>query len=481
MFSEKQTTMKKSLFIFLSFLLFGAAFSQTAGWTLQQCIDQALKNNISIKQSEVSMQISEVNATQAKANILPSLNAGANHTYNIGKNIDRYTNTFANSTVLSQNFYLSSQITLWSGMSQYNNIRQTQYNYLASKENLEQLKNDVSLNVATYFLQVLYNDELMKVAQFQVKISKEQLERTEKMAEAGTVAKSSVFDIKAQLANDEYTFVSAQNSYNIALLNLKQLLYLDSMNSFAIQRPDLDVVSADLMSMKVSDIYQTSLKTQHKIKSAEYSMLSYEKGLAIARGRISPTINFNASIGTGYSGLSKEIVSTSYNGSLEQTPYITSGGQFVYQPGFDIVTRNTPFADQFKNNVNKSVGFSLSVPLFNGLSTYSSIKNAKLQMLNSKYNYDLTKQQLYKTIAQAYADAQASLNKYTAAKSAYDAANTAFMYTEQKYNVGAINAFDYSTAKNRLLKSQADVLNGKFDYIFKLKVLDYYQGKPLTL
>ncbi|MFL5752104.1 MAG: TolC family protein [Bacteroidia bacterium] len=471
--------MKKTFFAVLGFFAFTTSFSQT-GWTLQQCIDQAIKNNLSIKQSEITSQMSEVNLRQSEAGILPSLNAGATHTYNIGKNIDRYTNTFANSTVLSQNFYLSSQVTLWSGMAQYNNVRQNDYSYRATKENLEQMKNDVSLNVASSYLQVIYNGELMKVAESQVKISKEQLDRTEKMAEAGSVAKSSVYDIKAQLANDEYTYISTQNSYNIALLNLKQLLYLDTVNNFSIARPDLEVLSGDLMSLKVSDVYQEALKNQHSIKSAEYTMMSAEKGLAAARGKISPTLNFNASIGTGYSGLSKKVISASYNGTLEQTEYVTSGGQFVYTPGVDVITQKTPFTEQFKNNVNKSVGFSLNVPLFNGLSTYSTVKNAKLQMLNSKYAYDLRRQQLFKTIAQAYADAQASLNKFVAAKAAYDAANTAFTFTEQKFNVGAISAYDYSNAKNRLLKSQADVLNGKFDYIFKLKVLDFYQGKPLT-
>jgi outer membrane protein len=472
--------MKKIFFIILTGLSAKFALAQT-GMTLQQCIDQALKNNLSIKQSEINVQMNGVSADQAKAGILPSLNGGATHTYNIGKNIDRYTNTFANSTVLSQNFYLSSQVTLWSGMAQYNNIRQSEYAYKASKETLEQLKNDVSLNVATYFLQVIYNEELMKVAQNQVKITKEQLDRTEKMAEAGSVAKSNVFDMKAQLANDEYTYVSTQNSYNISILNLKQLLYLDSVNNFSIARPDLEVMPADLMSLKVSDIYQEALRNQHRIKSAEYTMMSSEKSLAAARGKVSPTISFSASVGTGYSGLAKTV--TGYESTGLYNVYATSNGTPIVDPTeivFPSGYVNTPFKDQFKNNVNKSIGFSLNVPLFNGLSTYSTVKNAKLQMLNSKYSYDLNKQQLYKTIAQAYADAQSSLNKYTAAKAALDASGTAFTYTEQKYSVGAISAFDYSTAKNRLMKSQADVLNAKFDFIFKLKVLDFYQGKPLT-
>ncbi len=447
-------------------------------WNLQQCIDHALKNNISLKQAEINTEINEINYIQSKAAILPSLNGGANHTYNIGRTIDRYTNTFANSNILSQNFYLSTQITLWSGLSQYNNIKQNQYASLASRETFEQQKNDLALNVATSFLQVVYNKELMSVAQFQVKISKEQLERTEKMADAGSVAKSVVYDVKAQLANDEYTFTSTQNNYNLSLLGLKQLLNLDSLNNFDIEKPDLDAAGTNLLNLNVSDIYQTALKNQHNIKSAEYGMMASEKGLAVARGRISPTLSFGGSIGTGFSGLAKEVVSTQYAGL---NPIgITSAFDTVYAPSYDIITRKKAFADQFKDNINKSLGFTLSVPLFNGLQTYSSIKTAKLQMLNSRYTFDLRRQQLYKTIAQAYADAQASLNKLAAAKTANAAAQESFNYTQQKFNVGAISSFDFNTAKNRLLKSQADMLNAKFDYIFKIKVLDFYQGKPLT-
>ena len=158
----------------------------------------------------------------------------------------------------------------------------------------------------------------------------------------------------------------------------------------------------------------------------------------------------------------------------------TSSYDTVFTPVYDFQTKDTPWDKQFKNNVNKSVGFTLSIPLFNGLSNYSSVRTAKLQALNSKYSYDIVRQQLFKTIAQAHADASGALNKYASAKMALDASQQSFTYAEQKFNAGSISAFDYNNAKNRVLKSQADLLNAKYDFIFKLKVLDYYQGKPLT-
>ena len=468
---------KRSLLLLSCFLTLGLSAQQ--GWSLQQCIEHAFKNNISILQSDVSSKISEVSYNQSKANILPTLNAGATHTYNIGKTIDRYTNTFADATVLSQNFYLGTQVTLWSGLTQYNTIKQNQYSYLAAKETVEQRKNDLALNVATNFLQVIYNEEMIKIAQSQYDMSKEQLERTIKLVEAGSLAKSNEYDVKAQLANDDYTLVSAKNNYGLAMLSLKQLLNLDTLNSFTVTKPDFSEPDASIANISVYEVYQTALKNQHNIKSAEFSLLSSEKSLAAARGRISPTLSFSGSIGTGYSGLGQRVVSYTPTGLYNV--YATSGGVPVMDPT-EISVPNlekTPFADQFKDNVNKSLGFTLNVPLFNGLSTYSSVKTAQLQSLNAKYTYDLTRQQLFKTISQAHADAQASFNKYNSAKLAQDAAEQSFAYAKQKYDVGAISAFEFNSAKNRLLKSQSDVLNSKYDYIFKLKVLDFYQGKPL--
>ncbi len=467
--------MKKILFLLPFFL--SSAFAQT-GWNLQQCIDHAWKYNLNLKQSEINTEINEVNVLQSKANVLPSLNAGANHTYNIGRTIDRYTNTFANSTVLSENFYAQAQITLWSGLAQYNNIKKNQYAYLAAKENQEQLKNDLALNVATAFLQVIYTNELASVAQQQVNISKLQVERTQKLAEAGSLAQSNVFDIKAQLANDEYTYTTAHNNYILAMLSLKQLLYLDSLNTFTIEKPVIDVIASDLAAYNVQDIYQTALKTQHNIKSSEYSLLSSEKNLSVARGRVSPTFSMNGTIGTGYSGLAKDIIGTSVK--FVPSGY-TSNYDTVFTPVYDFQTQPTSWSKQFKNNVNKSVGFTLNIPLFNGLSNYASIKTAKLQVLNSKYSYDITRQQLFKTIAQAHADATGALNKYASARTALEAAQQSFTFTEQKFNAGSVSAFDYNNAKNRVLRSQADLLNAKYDFVFKLKVLDFYQGKPLTL
>jgi outer membrane protein len=468
-------------FIYTVLLLGSSLFSpaQNGAWDLQQCIDYAQKHNISLKQTEISAKINRNNANQSKAAILPTINAGAQHTYNFGRTIDRYTNTFANTQVLSQNFYVSSNVVLWSGLAQYNNIKANQYQYLSSTENYLQQKNDLALNVATAYINVIFSDEILQISKAQYEISRQQLERTEKLTEAGTLAKSAVYDLKAQLANDEVNLTSSDNNYQIALLNLKQILNLDSMNNFSISRPDIDMMNNELAKASVQEIYETALKNQHSVKSASYNLLAAEKNLDVAKGRVSPTLSATGTIGTGTSGLDKNIVSTNITGA-DPVAATLDGSIVVYQPHYEIVTEKKPFADQFKDNVNKSLGFTLSVPIYNGLQTYTGVKNARLNALNAKYSQDLLEQNLYKTIAQAYANAKAALNKFNASKASVEASEQSFFYSQQKFNVGSISTFDYNSAKLRLQNAQGNLVQAKYDYVFKLKVLDYYQGKPLT-
>lgn len=463
--------------LFLGSSLF--SYAQTNVWDLQQCIDYAQKNNISLKQSEISTRINRNNANQSKAAILPTVNAGAQHTYNFGRTIDRYTNTFANTQVLSQNFYVSSNVVLWSGLAQYNNIKANQYQYLSSSENYLQQKNDLALNVATAYINVIFSDEILQISKAQYEITKQQLERTEKLTEAGTLAKSAVYDLKAQLANDEVNLTSSDNNYQIALLNLKQIMNLDSLNSFSISRPNIDMMNNELAKASVQEIYEQALKNQHSVKSANYNLLAAEKNLDVAKGRVSPTLSATGTIGTGTSGLDKNIVATNVTGA-DPVAATLDGSIVVYQPHYEIVTEKKPFADQFKDNVNKSVGFTLSVPIYNGLQTYTGVKNAKLNALNAKYSQDLLEQNLYKTIAQAYANAKAALDKFNASKASVEASEQSFFYSQQKFNVGSISTFDYNSAKLRLQNAQGNLVQAKYDYVFKLKVLDYYQGKPLT-
>jgi len=465
------------LFVFISLVINSNA--QTNQWSLQQCIDYGQKHNISLKQAELTTQLNQNNFTQSKATLLPTINGGAQHTYNFGRTIDRYTNTFANSQVLSQNFYVSSNVVIWSGLAQYNNIKVNQFQYMSSNETFMQQKNDLALNIATSYINVIFSDEISQISKAQYKITLEQLDRTQKLADAGTLAKSAVYDIKAQLANEEVNVINADNNYQLAMLSLIQLLNLDSLPNFSIEKPVVDIVGNDLALISVQNIYETALKNQHSIKAAQYNMISANKSLDVAKGKFSPTLSATGSLGTGTSQLNKKIVSTSMTG-VDPVAATLDGSIVVYQPRYNVVTENTPFTDQFKDNVNKSVGFTLSVPIFNGLQTYTSYKNAQINALSVSYSKDLVEQNLYKTIAQAYANARAALNKYNANKLSVEANEVSFNFAQQKYNVGALSSFDYNSAKTRLQNALGNLVQAKYDYVFKLKVLDYYQGKSIT-
>lgn len=467
--------MKNILFIFFSVVLLSG--KSQSGWDLQQCIKYALDHNIGLRQSYLNNEVNRNNTEQSKAAVLPTLNAGASHVYNFGQTIDRFTNTFANTQVLSQNFYISSNVTLWSGLAQYNTIKSNEYNYLSGVERLKQQQNDLALNVANAYIGVIFAEELFKISQNQLEVTQQQLDRTQKLVDAGALAKSVEYDLKAQLANEEVNVTTADNNYALSVLGLRQLMNLDSVPNFRVARPDLNLQEEQLLENNVQYIYETSLKTQPSIKSGEYSILSAEKYLAASRGRISPVISFNASMGTGTSGLAKDILGVDFAGF--QPSGFTNRGDTVFTPLTELRTRRTPFAEQFRNNVNKSLGFTITIPLFNGLQTHTAIKNAKINALNTKLSQDLTKQNLYKSIAQSHANAKASLNKYNATKSSVEAAGESFKYAQQKFNAGVISAIDFSTAKNRLFAAESNMLQAKYDYVFKLKVLDYYQGKPL--
>jgi outer membrane protein len=467
----------KKLLLLLPLVSITSLNAQSA-WDLQQCVDYAVKHNLGLRQTALNNQVTKNNTDQIKASALPSLNAGASHVYNFGQTIDRFTNSFANTQVLSQNFYISSNVVLWSGLSQYNNIKANQYSYLSGVEQLKQSENDLSLSVANAYIGVIFSEELLKISQNQFEITKEQLERTQKLVTAGSVAKSVEYDIKAQLANEEVNVTSSENNYNLSLLNLKQLMNFDSITNFNIARPDIPAVESQLLEKNVGAIYEAAIKNQPSIKSGEYQLMSADKTLAASRGRISPSLSFNASMGTGTSGLAKTVKSAALIGQ-ESTGYFTSRGDEVLQPKYNFTTEKTPFSTQFKDNINKSLGFSLTIPLFNGLQTSTAIKNAKINTLNAKFSQDITKQNLYKNITQAHANAKAALNKYTATKSSVEAAGESFKYAQQKFNAGVISVFDFNSAKTRLFAAESNLLQAKYDYVFKLKVLDYYMGKPL--
>ncbi len=425
--------------------------SQQKAWTLEECISHALENNIRIKQQEIMTEYQVTALEQSKLGLLPTLNGSASHNYAFGRVLDMTTYTFTNQTVQSNNFNFGSNVTLFRGLINYNTIKKNSYQVLASEQDLEKFKDDISLNVALAYLQILLNQELVTATEGQVKQTKQQIERTGKLVAAGSLARGNLLDIEAQAAREELQLVNIENQLTISLLNLAQMLELQNIEGFAVAIPAITVEST-VIDADPTTIFSVAEKTRPEILSAEYQLKSAEYDLAIAKGGRSPRLSLGASASTGYSD--KRL-------KLGTDPY--------------------PFSEQLNDNLNYGLGFSLNIPIFNGWQVNTGIKNSRLNIDNSAYTLENTKKQLYKTIQQAYTDASGALKKFFASQKAVTSLEEAFRYSEQKLEVGMVTAVEYNQAKTQLLSAQSEMAQAKYEYVFKTKVLDFYKGIPLTL
>ncbi|HNV95918.1 MAG TPA: TolC family protein [Bacteroidales bacterium] len=452
-------------------------------WSLERCILYALENNVQIKLQELNKKSSEAAFLKNKTMFLPTINANANQGYTVGHSVDPLTNEFAESNVKSNNFSLSSNWTLFNGFQNVNNLKQSYFNLQASLMDLEKAKNDISLNVASFYLQILLADELLQVAYNQKELSKTQVDRTKKLYAAGSVAQGTYLEMESQLASDEMQFVSAQNSLDLAKLNLVQLLDLGINDSIEIEKPILTDPDTLFPAINPQQIYEDAKRNLPTIRSVEYKMLAAQKGLAVARGYRSPRISLGGSYATGYSSQRKSITDVSLD-----NPYISgfavdgSGNQYpVYSYSMKYNYQTTDFNQQLKDNISKSLSINLTIPIFNNWQANYAVSSAKINALNSKYQYEIADKQLVKEIRQAYNDAVAAFKKYVAAKKAEKASSESFKYTEQRFNVGLANTYDYNLSKTNLMRAQSEVIKSKYEYTFKLKILDFYSGKPFKL
>ena len=461
--------------IFIFFLYTG--YSQDK-WSIERCILYALENNIQVKQQELDTRIKENALLQSKLNLLPSLNGSYGQSYSSGRALDQTTYEFQeNQTIVSGNLSANASLSLFNGLQKIETIRENQFNLMASLKDLEKFKNDISLNIAAAYLQIILNTELLNAAKNQFDITLQQVIRTEKLVNAGSLPKANLLEIQAQAAGEELQVVNAQNQLDIAYLNLIQLLELESVAGFEIEIPDIEIPENEEVIANIDEIFELSQGILPQIKSAEYKLQSAYKGLNVARGGRSPQISLSGYYYTSFSDARTRV--TGFTSGTEPIG-LTAGGETVtalYLP----VYGTYPIRDQFGDNVSTSLSFNISVPLFNGWYVNSAISNAKISILNQKYNLEYSRNMLYKEIQQAYADARAALKKYKASEKALIAMEESFSYTKQRFEVGLVNTVDYNAAKTQLANTRSDLLQSKYEYIFKIKILDFYQGKPISL
>jgi outer membrane protein len=449
--------MKKILLFIIAFIpaSLGLIHPQEKVWSLQECIKYAIDNNIQIKQQVLETRFQENTLEQSKLNLLPSLNGYATHNYSFGRALDETTYEFTdNQNIQSNSFYANGSLNLFNGLQNHNTIRKNKYQLLASELDLQSLKDDISLNIALAFLQILLNSELVTTTDNQLQITKQQIYKTMKMYEAGSLAKGNLLQIEAQAASEELQLINLQNQLDISYLNLTQMLELQTPEGFKILIPEISIDTNTAVTGNVGETFTQAQGLRPEIKSAEMKLTVSEYDLKIATGARSPRLSMNHSIGTRYSDIALK----------------PSNPAETYK-----------FSEQINDNLNYGIGFSLNIPILNGWQVNTNISNSRLNIENSRYTLENEKKQLYKNIQQAYADAVAALKKYSASMKAVVSMEESFRYTEQKFNVGMVTPVDYNAAKTQLLSTQSDMSQAKYEFIFKTKVLDFYKGIPLNL
>jgi len=471
-------------FIVFVFLCFGFNAIAQEKWSLQKCVDYALENNLQVKQSALDVESAEITLFGSKMSNLPSVNGSLGLNTSTGRSIDPFTNTIIDRGINSQNAGLNASLPLFDGLQRYNSIKRDQYGQLAAQQDLASVQNDVTLNVVTFYTNILFNKELLETAKLRLLTTESQEKRVAKQVEIGALAQADLLQIRQQKANDELEVVRAENNLNISYLQLKQALQIPAEESFDIQTPDLPEPNQGELMESSSNVYQYALQNQPVIKAAKYRKESAFKGISVARSAYYPSLSLNAGISTNYS-----------DAAPEQFPVLGSENRTITRPigvvqsTGDLViteeevpsefTENT-YWNQLDFNQRRFVGFSLNIPIFNKFQVKNNVQQSIIRHKRSEYQLTSAKNQLQQTIEQAYLDVKAAAKSYDALKNSFEAAELSFRNAEQRLELGATDAVQFTQIKNDFERVKSDLIRAKYDYIFKLKVLDFYQGKPLN-
>ncbi|MBY0542128.1 MAG: TolC family protein [Sphingobacteriaceae bacterium] len=416
--------------------------------TIQQAIDKTLTNNLQVKQSKLSESLSDETFKQSKLDIYPSLNANVGQNMNWGRNQSQ-SGLFENTQRYSANGSLSTGVDLFNGLTKINQIKQNKVLLEANKTNTEKVRNDLTLSVITSYLQILYNKDFLKAAQDQLSVAKKTLNREQILLDEGTKTLADVSQSKSQVATAELNVTNAANALSISYLTLAQLMDIPSSTTYEVQAPAIDSFNSQIGSKNAEEIYKNALSIFPDIKLAELNTSASKIGVSVAKGRLYPRLSLSASYGSNYF--------YSYNSILP----------------------NTLFSEQVKNNVGKGIGMSLSIPIFNGLQAKSGVTRAKINLMQTETQEQLAKNNLNKVIYQAVADLKAAEARFASTSNAFLAQKDAYYVIEQRYEVGMVNSLEFSTAQTNRNKAEIDLIQAKYDLIFRAKLIDYYLGKQI--
>lgn len=452
-------------------------------WTLQECVEFALANNLQVKRSELNVELSSIDRRQSKLAMLPTANAQGSYGYNWGRGIDPVTNQFISS---QRNGYTSlgasSGVILFNGFRIQNTIKQSNFELEASEEDLAKSRNDVTLNVISLFINVVFNKELVENARFQLSSSQQQFERTQKLVAAGSLPKSDELNLDAQVATNELNLINQENALTLSLLQLQQALQLPASDDFDVVIPD--IATEDLvLEQSREEIYQIAKGTMPEIESAKLRIESSRYGIKAARGSLYPRLSVNGSVNTNYS-------------SASATRFVPDGGFNQFETGYFVQGTNAPvyglnptgsfqeiygFNDQVKDNLYKSVNMTLAIPIFNNFNARSNLQRAMITHEQARIAAREVDNTLRQNVETSYNNALASAKSYNASLRQVDAREEAYRMAKQRFDIGAANYVEYQVAENDLFQSRSDLARAKYEFIFRKKVLDFYLGKPLGL
>lgn len=476
----KKTLVSKLVLIFALFFGF-ASNAQTKKWTLQECVQYALDNNISIRQADLDSQVAAIDKKDAFGNFLPSINGSASHSWNIGLNQNITTGLLENQTVQFTSAGLNANIDIYKGLQNINRLKRARLSMIAAQYQLSKMKDDVSLNVANAFLQILFNKENLKVQKEQLQNNEKQKQRTEALVDAGSVPRGDLLDMNATVASSQQAVIVAENTLLISKLSLAQLLQLEDFQDFDIADNDYEVRESETMLQSPSAIFEKAKTERAELKIAKTNLEIAEKDVKIARGAYQPSLQGFYSFSTRAS-YSDRVTGFELN---PQNPTRVIG--VVEGTNQNVVTANTspllgspaPVFDQFSDNKGHSFGIQLTIPILNGLSARNNVERSKIALERSRTVYSQQELDLERNVYTAFTDAKGALKSYESALVALDARTEAFNYAKEKFEVGLMNAFELNQAQTLYVNAQSEVLRTKFDYIFRVKVLEFYFGIPI--
>jgi len=439
-------------------LLFSLSIqAQTKKWTLEECVKYAIDNNISIKQVDLDTKTADIGKKDAIGNFIPSLNSNANHSWNIGLNQDPTTGLLRNQTTQFSTMGATMGFDIYRGLQNQNTLRRANLSIIAAKYQLTKIQEDIALNVANAFLQVLFNKENLKVQQEQKANNEKQLARSEELVKAGSVPRGDLLDIKATVAADNQRVINAENALLISKLSLAQLLQLKEFYDFDITDDTSVKDENNILAQTPIAIYDKAKEQRTELNIAKTNLEIAEKNVAIAKGGFQPTLQGFYNINTR----------------------ISYADRFTVVNGAPVAVPAPAFGDQFMDNKGQAFGAQLSIPVFNGWSVKNNVERSKVNLEKSKIAVEQEELTLQRNVYTAFTDAKGGLNAYESALSALEARQEAYNYSKERYAVGMMNSFDFNQSQTLFTVAQSEVLRTKYDYIFKIKILEFYFGIPI--